>query len=160
MTAKLFEVCESVGSRRHRFNSVAADHGRRRISPVRRVWYQHLLARIAALGQRRANHHQAGHLALRASRRLRSHRSESSYLRKTIFDSKDYFERALRQMSGSKWMKTGEALDASDLLVDARVVFHRARAQRIEPVIDAIVPGRQPGEMPNHIDFGELGHSF
>src|SRR3984893_5149619 len=160
MTTQLFQVCKSVGSRRHRFNSIATDYGGSRIGPVRRVWYQHLLAWIATLGQRCANHHQAGHLTLRAGRRLRSHSGEASYSGKTLLDSKDYLERTLRKMGGGERMKTGEAFDASDLLVDTRVVFHRARAQRIKPVIDAIVPGRKSSEVPNHIDLGKLGHSF
>src|SRR5882724_9857735 len=128
MPAQLFEVCEAIGSGSHRFHCVAADDRRGRIGAVRGVWDEDFLARIAPFSQCRANHHQTGHLALRAGRRLSGYLRKAGYLSKTLFDAEDYFERTLSERHGSERMEIGEAVDTSDLLVDPGVVLHRTRA--------------------------------
>src|SRR6266404_1947101 len=128
MAAQLFEVCEAIGSGWHRFHRVAADDRRGRIGAVRGVRDEHFLARISPFSQCRANHHQTGHLALGAGRRLSGHFRKPGYLSKTPFDAEDYFKRTLSERRGSERMEIGEAVDTSDLLVDPRVVLHRTRA--------------------------------
>src|SRR5205807_1403923 len=44
-------------------------------------------------------------------------------------------------------------------LIDPRVVLHRAGAERIESKVDVIVPGREPGEMADDVDFAQFWHS-
>src|ERR1051326_2072798 len=51
-----------------------------------------------------------------------------------------------------------EPRDTRDLLVQSRVVFHRARAERVQAEINRIIPGRDASEVAHHIDLGDLGH--
>ena len=43
------------------------------------------------------------------------------------------------------------------LLVDLGIVLHRARAQRIEALVHAVVQLGQPHEMPHEVDLAHLG---
>jgi hypothetical protein len=53
-------------------------------------------------------------------------------------------------------MRFGDAFEARDILVDARVVLHGAAAQRIHAQVDGIVPCREAGEVADDLDLGEL----
>src|SRR6266849_4649151 len=55
-------------------------------------------------------------------------------------------------------MTVGEAFDARDKLVYARVVLHGARTQRIHAEIDGVIPRREPGEVADDFDLADLGH--
>src|SRR6267378_8140038 len=55
-------------------------------------------------------------------------------------------------------MAIGEAFDARYKLVDARVVFHGARAQRIHSKIDGVIPRREPREVTDDFDLADFGH--
>mgnify|MGYP003346471712 CR=1 FL=1 len=57
-------------------------------------------------------------------------------------------------------MKACETGDARRLLVQPRVIFHRAAAERVHAKIDRIIPGRDAGEVPYDIDLGDLWNSF
>ncbi len=46
------------------------------------------------------------------------------------------------------------------LLIEPRVVLHRARTERIHAEIDRIVPGRHANEVTDDIDFADFGHAF
>ena len=120
---------------------------------MRGIGDEDFLARTAPLSQCRANHHQTGHLCLGAGGRLSGHFRKPGYLSETLFDAEDYLKRTLSEWRGGERMEIREAVDASDLLVDSRIVFHRARAQRIQAVIDAIVPRGQPCEVSDYIHF-------
>src|SRR5439155_16433862 len=50
--------------------------------------------------------------------------------------------------------KTGQP---RHLLVEARVVLHRARAERVETGVDRIVLLRQPGEVADDLQLAETG---
>ena len=65
-------------------------------------------------------------------------------------------EVALHLMLGLQRMRHREAGRARDLFVEARVVFHRARAERVQARVDRHVQLRQPGEVPDHVDLGHL----
>jgi hypothetical protein len=51
----------------------------------------------------------------------------------------------------------GEAGQTRQRLVDLRVVLHRAGAERVQPEVDRGVPRREPREVADHVDFGQLG---
>ena len=57
-------------------------------------------------------------------------------------------------------MQVRKIRNARDLLVQTRVVFHRARAQRIHALIDGIVTGGNARKVPHHVDLSYFGHSF
>jgi len=52
-----------------------------------------------------------------------------------------------------------DARQTRDVLVDARVVFHGARAERIEDRIDREVALGEMGEMAQHVELAELGQT-
>ena len=58
---------------------------------------------------------------------------------------------------GRARMQAGEARQARRPLVDLRVVLHRARAERIERDVDAVVPARQPHEVAHDLGFAHFG---
>ena len=69
----------------------------------------------------------------------------------------DDFEDALGERVGAVGMGFGEALDAGDELVDARVVLHGAGAERIHAEIDGVVPGGEAREVADDLDLAQLG---
>ncbi len=56
-------------------------------------------------------------------------------------------------------MDVGEARQPRHLLVEARIVLHRAGAERIEPGVDRIVLARQPHVMAQRLRLGEAGQA-
>src|ERR1700691_728954 len=54
-------------------------------------------------------------------------------------------------------MRPSESLNARHLLVNARVVFHGARAERIEAEIDGVILGGEAREMTDGFDFADFG---
>ena len=115
---------------------------------------------LAALVEVGAHQQQPGQLALAAGRRLEADRVEAGDL------AQDLLQRATRararpaqrrpRLSGCRSRKPGSA---DEPLVDARVVLHRARAERIEARVDAEVARRERGEVAQHLGLGELGQA-
>src|SRR5437868_8130061 len=54
-------------------------------------------------------------------------------------------------------VEIGEIIEPGKRLVDGRVVFHRARAQRIETLVQVEVEPAEAAEMPGHLGFAERG---
>ena len=50
-------------------------------------------------------------------------------------------------------------LEPRHKLIHPRIVFHRARSQRIHPQIDRVIPRRKPREVPDHFNFADSGQS-
>ena len=88
------------------------------------------------------------------------YRVEPGDIAETLFEAMNHFERALRERRGCQRVQIRKPFDARDALVYSRVVLHRA-AERVEPVIYAVVPGRKPGEVAySYVNLGELRHPF
>src|SRR5262245_66322965 len=56
-------------------------------------------------------------------------------------------------------MRGREAFESRRALVELRVVFHRAGAERIHPVINSVVPRRNPREMADDVNLADFGQS-
>src|SRR5438067_17390 len=54
-------------------------------------------------------------------------------------------------------VEIGEIIEPGKRLVDGRVVFHRARAQRIETLVQVEVEPAEAAEMPGHLGLAERG---
>ncbi len=65
-------------------------------------------------------------------------------------------ERALRGVLVDERMQVAEPRQPDEALVDARVVLHRAGAERIEARVDPEVAVRERGEVAQHLGLGEL----
>ena len=64
-------------------------------------------------------------------------------------DALHVFDRLIR-------MQMSQTRQGRRSLVDLRIVFHRARAERIEVPVDAEQPPGQPGEVANQIQLADL----
>jgi hypothetical protein len=53
-------------------------------------------------------------------------------------------------------MGLGEAFNAGDELVDARVVLHGAGAERVHAEVDGVVPGGEAREVADDFDLAQL----
>ena len=67
----------------------------------------------------------------------------------------DQFERALHRALRLQRMEVGEAGQPRHLLVEPRVVLHRARAERVEAAVDRVILLRQAREMPDDLRLAE-----
>ena len=83
-----------------------------------------------------------GQLALRAGRRLERDGVEAGDLGEDLLEAPHQLERALRALLLLQRVQVAEAGRTDDALVDARVVLHRAGAERVEAGVDAEVPRR------------------
>ncbi len=57
-------------------------------------------------------------------------------------------------------MLGGQAFEPRDELVDARIVFHGAGAERVHAEIDRVIPCGKAGEVADHFDFADFGEAF
>ena len=152
-----FEIDAAVGVRLEVLDLVAADGRGRGIGAVRRVGNENLAARIALRLVPGADQQDAGELAMRAGRRLQRDGVHAGDLEQAALQQVDDFEHALRERVGPVGMRLGQALDAGDELVDARVVLHGAGAERIHAEIDGVVPGGEAREVADDLDLAQLG---
>ncbi len=104
----------------------------------------------------RANQQDSRELAVRARRRLQRDRLHAGDVEQTLLQQIDDFENALRQRLRPVRMRLCQPLDPGHKLIHARVVLHRARAQRIHPQIDRVVPRRESCEVANDLDLAQL----
>ena len=133
----------------------------RRVRAVRGVGDHDLPARLAlaALVEVGAHQQQARELALAAGGRLEADRVEAGDLAQDLLQLPLELERALRRVVVDERVQVAEARQPDEPLVDARVVFHRAGAERIEAGVDAEVARRERGEVAQHLRLGELGQA-
>lgn len=100
---------------------------------------------LAALLQRRLDREDAAQLAMRA--RLGAHRDRGHAgqrdqpVRQLVND----LQRALHRIDGRERVNVAEPWQAGHLLVQARIVLHRARAEREQAQVDRVILTRQTG---------------
>ena len=94
---------------------------------------------------------------MRAGGGLQGDRVHAGDFDETALQKVDDLKNPLRQRVGAVGMRLGQALDAGDRLIDARVVLHGAGAQRIHAQVDRVVPSREPREVADDLDFAQLG---
>ena len=109
----------------------------RGVRAVRGVGGDDRVALLAAVGEVRAHEHQPGELALRAGGRLKRDRGQPGDLREDLLEPPHELERALRRLVLLVRMQVAETGQRRGPLVHARVVLHRARAERVEARVDA-----------------------
>jgi len=119
-------------------------HGHaRRIRAVRGVRDDDLRPLLAPVGEVGAHQHQAGQLALAAGGGLKADGIEPRQLAQDLLKLPLELERALDPVLLLERVEVAEAGEPDDPLVDARVVLHRARAERVEARVDPEVPRRE-----------------
>ena len=117
-------------------------HGRR-VRAVCRVRGQHLRARVTAVGVEGLGQQHAGQLAVRPGAGLQRDVRQPGDLAQRPLEVPHQLQRALRVRRALQRMQPRVPGQRRDALVQARVVLHRARPQRIEARIEVEVPLRQ-----------------
>ena len=148
------EIDVAVRQRRN-FDDGAAAHRRgRRIRAVRRIGHDDLGAlQIAARAVIRANHRDAGELALRAGHRRQRHALHAGHFLQHLLQLEHAGEEALAGRRRRERMAAEKLRQHRELITRARVVLHRARAERIEVRVDGEVQLRQPREMTHRLQL-------
>jgi hypothetical protein len=127
------------------------------IGAVRRVGDDDLGAVLAAILEVRAHEREPGQLALRARRGLERHGGEAHHLGQHPLEPPHELERSLGALGILVRVQVAEAAERGRPLVHARVVLHRARAERVEAGVDPERPGRELGEVADEVGLGDLG---
>ena len=158
LAAQILDVDVPARVGLHRRQLVARHRHARRVRAVRRVGDDDLPPRLvlAPFLEVRAEEHQPGQLALAPGRGLQRDRVEPRHLEQDVLQLPLELERALRGVVLDERMQVREPGQPDDPLVDARVVFHRAAAERIEARVDAEVARRELREVAEHLRLGEL----
>ncbi len=112
---------------------------------------------LAAVGEVRVHEHEARQLPLRAGGGLERHGVEAADLGQDLLQTPHELERALCPILVLQRMEIDEPGEPRRDLVHARVVLHRAGAERIEAGVHSEVPRRQGREVANELGLRDLG---
>ena len=125
----------------HGAHREAEQSGGCRVGAVGRVRNEHDAPRIglAARFERRADRDHAAKLAMRAGLGRKRHRLHAGQLKQPAAQLLHERQRALHRLLRLQRMDVGEARQPRHLLVQARIVLHRARAQRKDAGVDGVV---------------------
>ncbi len=111
-----------------------ADFGNENLAPGRR---------FALRLDRRADRHHAAHFAVRARLRGKRDRLHAGQLDQPAAEFAHQRERALHRLFRLQRMNVGEARKSRHLLVEARIMLHRAGAERENAGVDGVILLRQ-----------------
>ena len=106
-----------------------------------------------------AHHEHACKLPLGARGRLQGGRRETSNRRQQLLQLEHDGQRALDGFVGLQGMDVADARQPGHVLVDARVVFHGAGAQRVEDGVDGEVALREMREVADDVQLTHFGQA-
>jgi len=112
---------------------------------------------LAAFFEVRFCDEECGKFAMRAGRRIERERRHPENRGQRAFEIVHHMERALREFVGCVGMEILETRQRRHRFVNARVVLHRARAQRIEAEIDRERAMRETRVVPHDVEFAVIG---
>ncbi len=155
---EVLDVDAPVGVRGDLHDLEAGHRHRRRVRAVRRVGGQDLRAPVvAAVGVVGPRQQHAGELAVGARARLQRHVRQPGDLAQRALQAPHELERALCAGRVLARVQPGVAGQRRDPLVQARVVLHRARAERIEARVEVEVALREPHVVAHELGLAHLG---
>ena len=163
--AQVIEIGQAFGRRANSLDIETRQMRRGGIRSMRGIGNQHraaqcrLLLAVARVDER-ANDHNTGHLAVRAGRRLQRNAGQTGDFGEVLLKFVNHFERTLRFSFGSQRVKIRKARNARDFFVQARVIFHRAGAERVQAKVDRIIPGRDACEVANYVHLADFGQAL
>ena len=144
-----------VGGELHHL--VAGHRHRRGVGAVRGVGGEHLGPVLAAVGVVGAGEQQARQLAVRSGRGLEADVRQAADLRQRLLEQPHQLEGALGPLRLLRRVQPRVARQRRHPLVEARVVLHRARAERVEARVEVEVPPRDPVVVPDDLGLRDLG---
>ena len=154
---QVVQVDPAVRRRRDLDDLVAGHRHRRRVRAVRGVRREHPRPLLVAVLVVRAGEEEPGELAVGAGRRLERHVRQAGQLRERALEVPHQLERALRALRVLGRMQPRVARQRRDLLVQARVVLHRAGAERVGAGVEVEVAARDPVVVADDLGLGDLG---
>ena len=148
MVREIVDINGAVVIALHGHDVEAARRRGRRVGAVRRVGDEHARASgVSTIGVVRLDHAQPRPLAVRARRGLQRHARHPSDRRKQTVELPHQLERPLRVLLGLVGMQLREAVEPGELLVDHRVVLHRAGTERIHPLVEVVIAPCEASEV-------------
>ena len=139
------------------FQSGSVDTGR--IGAVGSVGNQDNRAVLLAFGEVLPGDHHAQQLAVGAGGALERHRRHAGDNGQLGLHRPDHLERPLDILHRLLGVEAGEPLQPGHVIIDLRIVFHRAAAQRVQILVNMVIQNGQPGVMPDHLRFADLGQA-
>jgi hypothetical protein len=156
--AQRVEIDVAARERRNLAHRAAAHRRGRRVRAVRGVWNDDLGAReVAARAVIGADHRDPCELALRARHRRQRDTAHARDVLQHFLELVQALEHALPGRLGRKRVPTEQLRQHRILVAGPRVVFHRARAERVEVRVDREVELREPREMTHGLQLGHSG---
>jgi hypothetical protein len=158
LRAHVVDIDVAALVRLHADEVIAGHRHRGRVRAVRRVGDDDLAALLvlASVGEVGVEEHQARELPLGTGGGLERDGVEPADLGEDLLQAPHELERALRALLLLERVQVAEPGQADEALVHARVVLHRARAERVEAGVDSEVSGRELGEVPDELGLGDL----
>ena len=153
---QLLGIDAAVGGRGYVLDAIARERRGRRIGAVRALGDEDdFPVPLATRFERRADREHAAQLAMRA--RLRAHRDRvhAGERDEPVRELLDHLERALHALHRRERVDVGETGEPRHLLVEARIVLHRARAEREEAEVDPVILARQAGIVADGLGLGQ-----
>ncbi len=136
MARRVVEIDAAVGVGGDLHDLEAGHRDGRRVGAVGRVGGEHLVASLTARLVVGAREQHACELAVRAGGGLQADVRQARDLRERPFEVPHQLERALCVLGILQRVQAGVAGERRDALVQARVVLHRARAERVEAGVE------------------------
>ena len=99
--------------------------------------------------------HHAAHLAMRAGGGRHRHGRHAGQGLEPVRQAIDQLQRALHGRDRLQRMEVADAGEARHLLVDARIVLHGARAQRVDAHVDGVVLLAEPRVVLHDLRLGQ-----
>ena len=125
---------------------------------MRRIGDDHLGAFVVAARLVVGVHDQhAGEFSVRARGGLERNSREAADLFQPFLQCVHQREIALHGLDGLERMRDQETRQAAGVLVDLRVVLHRAGAERIEAAVHRVVEFAEVHVVAHNVHFGEFG---
>ena len=142
---------------RHLARHVAEHCRRGRIGAVRRVRHQYLGAPgVAPRPVIGTDHRHAGEFTLGAGHGRKAYAGHAGDVLEDLLQVMHARQKALRMRHRGQRVPAGKPRQQGQGVTGARVVFHRARTQRIEVRVDGKIQPRQLGVVAHHLQFGNL----
>ena len=140
---------------RHRFE--ACERRGRGVGAVSGVGDEDLSAMmLAAVVEVRVGDEERRQFAVRSSGRLERHGRKPRDFGKKLLHLEEQFQHPLDGRVVLKRVKVGEPRKRREPFMPLRVVFHRARPQRVEVGVDRHVSRGEVREVPDKVDFADF----
>ena len=126
---------------------------------MRRFGHENPAAPVAARLKSGTDRHHAAELAMRACTRAQRDGGHPGQGFQPIRQGVDQRQCPGHRRHRLERVDIGKSGEPRQLLVEPRIVLHRARAKLIEPAVDGVVLLRQPGEVADNLRLAETGQA-